>query len=202
MDHDSTLKRGLGITGTPESTFAKGLRFKWLSKVKPVGAPMHKNFLPLTEIPPPHQPLHYHPNGRRHLDDDCTKQPEGKQVWEGGKIHLAQEYYDDAGMRTVATIIFPDHIDHKHFEVTTQVPYLTVGLIDGIGYHPSTIKSEHPPECEKIYQDHIAEAYSDETTDFSEESLEVARVPLYPPAGTQPPLNSVELAGMYADMSL
>lgn len=40
----------------------------------------------------------------------------------------------------------------KHFEVTTQVPYLTVGPIEAIGYHPSTIKSEHPPECEKIYQ--------------------------------------------------
>lgn len=51
-------------------------------------------------------------------------------------------------------------------------------------------------------QDHIAEAYSDETTDFSEESLEMARMPLFPPLGTQPPLNSEQLAEMYGDMSL
>lgn len=84
-----------------------------LSKVKPVGAPMHKNFLPLTEIPPPHQPVHIHQDGRRHLEDDCMKKPEGKEVWEGGKVHIGQDYYDEGGMRTVATIIFPDHIDRK-----------------------------------------------------------------------------------------
>lgn len=68
----------------------------------------------------------------------------------------------------------------KHFQVTTQVPYLTLGPIEAIGYHPSTIKSEHPKECEKIYQDHIQEMYSDETTDYSDESLEMARIPLLP----------------------
>ena len=60
------------------------------------------------------------------------------------------------------------------------MPYLTVGPIEAIGYHPSTIKSEHPSECEKIYQDHIAEMYSDETTDYSEESLEMAKMPVEP----------------------
>lgn len=64
--------------------------------------------------------------------------------------------------------------------MTTQVPYLTLGPIEAIGYHPSTIKSEHPSECEKIYQDHIAEMYSDETTDYSEESLEMAKMPVQP----------------------
>lgn len=64
--------------------------------------------------------------------------------------------------------------------MTTQVPYLTVGPIDAIGYHPSTIKSEHPSECEKIYQDHLDEQYSEESKDYSEESLEMARLPLFP----------------------
>lgn len=73
---------------------------------------MHKNFLPLTEIPPPHQPVHFH-DGRRHMEDDCIKKPDAIEVWEGGKIHIAEEYYDEGGMRTVATIIFPDHIDRK-----------------------------------------------------------------------------------------
>lgn len=85
---------------------------------------MNKNFLPLTEIPPPHQPVHFHQDGRRHMEDDCLKKPEGKEVWEGGKVHIAQDYYDDAGMRTVATIIFPDHIDRKFCfylnEITSQ----------------------------------------------------------------------------------
>ncbi|CAH2235177.1 jg16165 [Pararge aegeria aegeria] len=68
----------------------------------------------------------------------------------------------------------------KHFQVTTQVPYLTLGPIEAIGYHPSTLKSEHPSECEKIYQDHIEDLYSDETTDYSEESLEMAKMPMDP----------------------
>lgn len=68
------------------------------------------------------------------------------------------------------------------------MPYLTVGPIDGIGYHPSTIKSEHPSECEKIYQDHIAEMYSDETTDYSEESLEMAKMPVQEVMMSQSPM--------------
>lgn len=68
----------------------------------------------------------------------------------------------------------------KHFEVTTQVPYLTLGPIEAIGYHPSTLESDHPSECEKIYQEHIADQYSDEATDYSEESLEMARMPMFP----------------------
>lgn len=48
----------------------------------------------------------------------------------------------------------------------------------------------------------MAEAYSDETTDFSEESLEMARMPLFPAAGTEPPLNSDQLAELYGDLSM
>lgn len=59
------------------------------------------------------------------------------------------------------------------------MPYLTVGPIEAIGYHPSTMKSEHPSECEKIYQDHLDEQYSEESKDYSEESLEMARMPLF-----------------------
>lgn len=92
---------------------------------------------------------------------------------------------------------FPD----KHFEVTTQVPYLTVGTIEGLGYHPSTIKGDHPSECEKIYQDHIDNEYSEEDTDVSEESLEMARMPLFP--DDRPP-DSVEkrLEKLYDDMDV
>lgn len=41
------------------------------------------------------------------------------------------------------------------------------------------MKSEHPSECEKIYQDHLDEQYSEESQDYSEESLEMARMPLF-----------------------
>lgn len=89
----------------------------------------------------------------------------------------------------------------KHFEITSPIPYLTVGTIEAIGYHPSTIKSEHPSECEKIYQDHVAEMYSDEDADYSEESLEVARMPLYPD-GTPSPEMLAELQSQYSDLSI
>lgn len=82
----------------------------------------------------------------------------------------------------------------KFFEVTTQVPYLTVGPIEAIGYHPSTLKSEHPAECEKIYQDHLAEQYSDENAEYSEESLEMARMPLGPDVKA-PPSSELRLEG-------
>nr|AMS36863.1 hypothetical protein [Heliconius erato] len=148
-----------------------------LAKVKPVGANIAKKFIPLTEIP---LPLEHKKSGRRHLESDCTKRPPPREVYEGNNIDIVGDYYDDRVAKTVATVIIPDHIDTKHFQVTTQVPYLTVGPIEAIGYHPSTIKSEHPSECEKIYQDHIAEMYSDETTDYSEESLEMAKMPVEP----------------------
>ncbi|XP_047517951.1 uncharacterized protein LOC125058004 [Pieris napi] len=147
-----------------------------LGKVKPVGGMISKSFVPLTELPPPK--IH-HRSGRRHLADECTEAPKWKEVHEGGKVDIFGDYYDDKVAKTMATVIIPDHIDYKHFQVTTQMPYFTVGPIDAIGYHPSTLKSDHPSECEKIYQDHIADQYSDETTDYSEESLEMARMPLF-----------------------
>ncbi|RVE47258.1 hypothetical protein evm_008126 [Chilo suppressalis] len=150
-----------------------------LFKVKPVGGNVAQTFVPLTEIPPPHLPHDQVHSGRRHLDD-CSQKPNPREVEGGGKVAIFGEYYDDGVAKTVATVIIPDHIDRKHFEITTQVPYYTVGAIEGLGYHPSTMKSEHPSECEKIYQDHLAEQYSDETTDYSEESLEMARMPLSP----------------------
>ncbi|XP_050345789.1 uncharacterized protein LOC126770454 [Nymphalis io] len=149
-----------------------------LAKVKPVGAVVNKKFVPLTEFPPPHVP-HSH-SGRRHFEDECSKRPPAQEVYDGNKVNIIGDYYDDKVARTVATVIIPDHIDYKHFQVTTQVPYLTLGAIEALGYHPSTLKSEHPSECEKIYQDHIAEMYSDETTDYSEESLEMAKMPVQP----------------------
>ncbi|XP_035432539.1 uncharacterized protein LOC118264206 [Spodoptera frugiperda] len=158
-----------------------------LAKVRPVGAHVGKSFVPLTEIPPPHVPHSDHGpeghpdgSGRRHLNDNCNPKKQGEDTIDGPRVDIFPEYYDDKVAKTVATVIFPDHIDHKHFEVTTQVPYLTVGPIDAIGYHPSTIKSEHPSECEKIYQDHLDEQYSEESKDYSEESLEMARLPLFP----------------------
>ncbi|XP_049869374.1 uncharacterized protein LOC126369125 [Pectinophora gossypiella] len=173
-----------------------------LTKIKPVGAAVAKNFIPLTELPPPRLPsVHFH-DGRRHLDNDCGKPAPNREVVEGGNVEIFGDYYEEKFAKTVATIIFPDHIDRKHFEVTSPVPYLTVGPIEAIGYHPSTIKSEHLSECEKIYQDHIADQYSDETKDLSEESLEMARMPLFPPEGTQPPIDMEQEANMYEDMSI
>lgn len=85
--------------------------------------------------------------------------------------------------------------------MTTQVPYLTVGPIEALGYHPSTNKGEHPSECEKIYQDHMAQEYTEEDTDVSEESLEMARMPLFP---DDSPPDSIEhrLNKLYDDMDL
>ncbi|XP_028174554.1 uncharacterized protein LOC114363122 [Ostrinia furnacalis] len=166
----------LAVVVSPE--IRSSLVLNKLVKVKPVGGNLAKAFVPLTEIPPPHLPL---ASGRRHFED-CSQKPPAKEVYGGAKVDIFGEYYDDMVAKTVATVIFPDHIDRKHFEVTTEVPYLTVGPIEAIGYHPSTLKSDHPAECEKIYQDHLAEMYSDETTDYSEESLEMARMPLSPTA--------------------
>lgn len=82
--------------------------------------------------------------------------------------------------------------------MTTQIPYLTVGPIEALGYHPNTIKGEHPAECEKIYQDHLAEQYSDESRDYSEESLEMARMPLGP-AGEPTYDDDKKIEEMYND---
>ncbi|KAM3964337.1 uncharacterized protein ACR2FA_001307 [Aphomia sociella] len=185
-----------------DNTNNVGFRLKCLGmparliKVKPVGGSVAKSFVPLTELPPPHAPH----AGRRHMED-CTQKPEGRVVYEGAKVEIFGDYYEDRIGKTVAKVIIPDHIDHKHFEVTTQVPYLTVGPIEAIGYHPTTIKSDHPSECEKIYQDHLAEQYSDETTDYSEESLEMARMPLFP---NKRPQESVEdrIADIYSDLNM
>ncbi|CAK1595826.1 unnamed protein product [Parnassius mnemosyne] len=167
-----------------------------LIKVKPVGSNIQRSFVPLTEIPPPH--IHG-ASGRRHMENECTKKPTGKEVHDGPRVELFGDYYDDGGAKTVATVIIPDHIDHKHFEVTSQVPYLTVGHIEALGYHPSTIKSDHPSECEKIYQDHLETLYSDESTDYSEESLEMARMPLFP-GGVPPASAEKRLENMYSEL--
>ncbi|KAL0892765.1 hypothetical protein ABMA27_014471 [Loxostege sticticalis] len=176
--------------GPVSSEIRKSVVLNKLVKVKPVGGNVAKTFVPLTEIPPPHLP---HVNGRRHFED-CSQKPPAKDVFGGAKVDIFGEYYDDRWAKTVATIIFPDHIDRKFFEVTTQVPYLTVGPIEAIGYHPSTLKSEHPAECEKIYQDHLAEQYSDENAEYSEESLEMARMPLGPDVKA-PPSSELRLEG-------
>ncbi|PZC86229.1 hypothetical protein B5X24_HaOG211390 [Helicoverpa armigera] len=175
-----------------------------LSKVKPVGGHVDKNFMPLTEIPPPKL---LHPphgtgvqSGRRHMEEECTKKPKGVEVNDGAKVGIYAEYYDDNVAKTMATIIFPDHIDRRHFEVTTQVPYLTVGPIEALGYHPSTMKSEHPSECEKIYQDHLDDQYSEESKDYSEESLEMARMPLFP--DQVPESLEDRLGKMYSDLDM
>ncbi|KAJ2939209.1 hypothetical protein O0L34_g8523 [Tuta absoluta] len=169
--------------------------------IKPVGGLIAQSFVPLTELPPPNRPeVHYH-SGRRHFDPDCGKREPGKEVYEGAHVEIWGDYYEERFAKTVATVIFPDHIDHRFFEVTTQVPYFTVGPIDAIGYHPSTIKSDHPSECEKIYQDHIADQYTDESTDFSEESLEMARMPIYPPEGGPAPIGEIGEQNMYDDFS-
>lgn len=48
-----------------------------------------------------------------------------------------------------------------HFDVTTEVPYFTLGhTIDAIGYHPTT---EVPNSCEKIYQVRYVDLSSFET---------------------------------------
>ncbi|KAJ0177009.1 hypothetical protein K1T71_007018 [Dendrolimus kikuchii] len=167
-----------------------------LIKVKPVGGSIAKNFIPLTELPAPRTP-HYHKDGRRHFEEECSQRPSGKNVYEGAKVDLFGEYYDDGVAKTVATVIIPDHIDRKHFEVTSQVPYLTVGPIEGIGYHPTT---DNPNECEKIYQDHLSELYSEEPTDNSEESLEMARMPLFPP--DMPVDVEDRIEKMYSDLDM
>ena len=78
-----------------------------------MGAPIAKNFVPLTELPPPRIPkMHFH-GGRRHLEDDCKDKPSGNDVVENGKIVITGDYYDDRVAKTVATVIFPDHIDRK-----------------------------------------------------------------------------------------
>ncbi|CAG9584597.1 unnamed protein product [Danaus chrysippus] len=161
--------------------------------MKPVGGLVGKKFMPLTEIPPPN--VKHSLSGRRHLEEECSKKPPSRDVHEGNQVDIIGDYYDDKVAKTVATVIIPDHIDYKHFEVTTQVPYLTLGVIEAIGYHPSTLKSEHPRECEKIYQDHIEELYTDETTDYSEESLEMAKMPIEMPQSMED-----RLANMYDDI--
>ncbi|KAJ8727924.1 hypothetical protein PYW08_016309 [Mythimna loreyi] len=179
-----------------------------LANVQPVGAQVAKSFVPLTEIPPPKGGMHtpHGPpdqiSGRRHLQDDCKEKPKGRDVVDGPRVDIFQEYYDDKQAKTLATIIFPDHIDHKHFEVTSPLPYLTVGPIDPMGYHPSTMKSEHPSECEKIYQDHLDEQYTDESRDASGESLEMARLPLMPSDGVVPPSVEDKLQQMYSDLDV
>ncbi|XP_059059210.1 uncharacterized protein LOC131852547 [Achroia grisella] len=167
-----------------------------LVKVKPVGASVAKSFVPLTEIPPPHAPH----SGRRHMED-CSQKHEYREAHEGANVDIFGEYYDERVAKTVATVIIPNHIDRKHFEVTTQVPYLTVGPIEAIGYHPSTMKSEHPSECDKIYQDHLADLYSDEMTDYSEESLEMARMPLFRNR-VLPQSFEERLENMYSDINM
>ncbi|XP_045771408.1 uncharacterized protein LOC123871582 [Maniola jurtina] len=169
-----------------------------LTKVKPVGRSLGSRFVPLTEVPPPHIP--HSRSGRRHLEDECSQKPHYREVYEGGKVDIIGDYYDERVAKTVATVIIPDHIDYKHFQVTTQVPYLTLGPIEAIGYHPSTMKSEHPSECEKIYQDHIQEMYSDETTDYSEESLEMAKMPIGPANSVKQKEIEDHLKEMYDDM--
>ncbi|XP_063361676.1 uncharacterized protein LOC134650672 [Cydia amplana] len=158
-----------------------------LINVKPVGPLAVKKFVPLTEIPPP-KGAHVHPDGRRHLED-CTPTPWSHNVVDEVTVNIIGDYYDDQNEMTVATVIIPDHIDKKHFEVTTQVPYFTVGTIDALGFHPTK-----PPalnDCEKIYQDHMNEQYSDgvSSSDYSEESLEMARVPAEAMDPLQPPMD-------------
>ncbi|CAG5051808.1 unnamed protein product [Parnassius apollo] len=167
-----------------------------LLKVKPVGSDIKSRFVPLTEFPPPY--LHGK-SGRRHLEDICNKKPEGIEVHDGPRVEIFGDYYDDGGAKTVATVIIPDHIDHKHYQVTTQVPYFTVGHIEALGYHPSTIKGEQPSECEKIYQDHLETLYSDESPEYSEESLEMARMPLFP-EGKPPESAEKRLENIYSDL--
>ncbi|XP_061713519.1 uncharacterized protein LOC133522264 [Cydia pomonella] len=157
-----------------------------LINVKPVGPPAVRKFVPLTEIPPPMGP-HVHPDGRRHLED-CTPTPWSHNVVDEATVQIIGDYYDDNSEKTVATVIIPDHIDKKHFEVTTQVPYFTVGTIDALGFHPTK-----PPalnDCEKIYQDHMNEQYSEGvSSDYSEESLEMARVPAEAMDPEKPPMD-------------
>lgn len=83
-----------------------------LKNVKPVGGLLGQKFVPLTEIPPPHSP-HHHADGRRHLDPDCALKPDPKIVYEGGRVDIFGDYYDEKIAKTVATVIIPDHIDCK-----------------------------------------------------------------------------------------
>ncbi|KAF9790081.1 hypothetical protein SFRURICE_002446, partial [Spodoptera frugiperda] len=156
-----------------------------LAKVRPVGAHVGKSFVPLTEIPPPHVPHsdhgpegHPEGSGRRHLNDNCNPKKKARIQSTAPESIFSQNITTTKSPRLSPPSYFQTIL--THFEVTTQVPYLTVGPIDAIGYHPSTIKSEHPSECEKIYQDHLDEQYSEESKDYSEESLEMARLPLFP----------------------
>ncbi|CAG9093309.1 hypothetical protein JYU34_013052 [Plutella xylostella] len=109
------------------------------------------------------------PSLRRHVDQSGRRQQPEECVPKGPK-----DYYDDDVK--VATVQIPEHMDHIHYAITTPVPYLTVGPIAGLGYHPSTIKSEYPSECEKIYQDHIAAQFSSESNEMENESMEMTRV--------------------------
>lgn len=83
--------------------------------MKPVGANLAKAFVPLTEIPPPNLP-HVHTDvksGRRHMED-CNEKPTPKEVVSGARVDIFGEYYDDFVAKTVATVIFPDHIDREY----------------------------------------------------------------------------------------
>lgn len=90
-------------------------------KVKPVGKSVQRNFMPLTEIPPPKKP-HVHIDGRRHFED-CSPKPHGVDVVEGGTVDIFGEYYDEKVAKTVATVIIPDHIDRKNFD-TPPSPFI------------------------------------------------------------------------------
>lgn len=87
--------------------------------MQPVGAQVAKSFVALTEIPPPKGGMHtpHGPpdqiSGRRHLQDDCNKKPDPKEIFEGPGVDIFAEYYDDKVAKTLATVIFPDHIDRK-----------------------------------------------------------------------------------------
>lgn len=85
-----------------------------LINVKPVGGMMANKFVPLTELPPPQAP-HRHPDGRRHLDPDCSQKPDPKIVYQGAKVDIFGDYYDEKVAKTVATVIIPDHIDRECF---------------------------------------------------------------------------------------
>lgn len=93
--------------------------------------------------------------------------------------------------------LFPIPLAGKFYEVTTQVPYFTVGPIEAIGYHPTT---QTPNECEKIYQDFLEEQYSSGSdTEYSEESLEMARMPFFP-KGERDASFEKRLDTMYGEM--
>lgn len=86
------------------------LKFFRLKKVKPVGNEVKQSFVPLTEIPPPSV---HRGHGRRHMEQDCTKQPEWQEVHGGPRIEIIGDYYEEDHAKTVATVVIPDHIDCK-----------------------------------------------------------------------------------------